>query len=754
VTYRRLFVAFYYSLPVQLFVEQLRRHRGILLFWLVLFFILTRTVMAEFGAYFVVLEPEIGGEITPLSMFVMGCSIGLFCLAYQITCFLLDGHKYYFLAMERRAFLKFAYNNAFIPTLFWIMYLWEFVLLRDENPNATAYRTVWLVLSSLAGMVLISALFGFYFGWKYLDPLRRLGDLLLHEVTTHRVVIKKAREALGLTRRVEYFFKGPLTLVPVPDTVKADLRQMVRVMDRNNVNAFGVVVLILLAILSCWLWQDVAHLDVPAGASFFLLFSLAMMATGALSYWFRRVGPISLLIVVGVLYFFGTFTPLVGEHRAFGVSYAPEGPSEYSHNRLEALTVADTVHADSLLTVRALERWKAQVAPQPGTRPLLVLVMTSGGGNRSAYWVTRCLQRLDSLTQSAFWQHVRVVSGASGGMVGAAYYRELHVQRHRLQHPTWHPPYAHGIAQDLLNPIIFNVVANLFLVTPGFEWQGQHYDQDAGFAFEERLMANAQATTGADLFRGRCLGHYAAAESLGLSPQVVFTPGVVNDGRQMVITALPASYYCAAGHQHGPALSEPPAAEFRRVLAAHRPDSLWVTTAIRASATFPYILPNIELPTEPRLTLADAGVIDNFGTRIATRFLYTFSDWLAQNTAGVVLLQIRDSERAPEIAPSQAPSIFNGIFNAAHLYGTLSQSRDYLDDDALRYALSCLRCPVHSFDLQYIPSQRYERASLNFHLSARERSDIDKALDVLDNRITFEALQRLFAPGPQRPPSP
>ena len=55
----------------------------------------------------------------------------------------------------------------------------------------------------------------------------------------------------------------------------------------------------------------------------------------------------------------------------------------------------------------------------------LILLNVSGGGIRSAMWTFSVLQNLDKATDGSFFQNTHLITGASGGMVGAAYYRDV-----------------------------------------------------------------------------------------------------------------------------------------------------------------------------------------------------------------------------------------------------------------------------------------------------------------------------------------
>ena len=67
--------------------------------------------------------------------------------------------------------------------------------------------------------------------------------------------------------------------------------------------------------------------------------------------------------------------------------------------------------------------------PLMSFRPKLVVACATGGASRAAYWTARVLYRLgddirwsDDKKCPGFHDSVRLVTGASGGMVGAAHY--------------------------------------------------------------------------------------------------------------------------------------------------------------------------------------------------------------------------------------------------------------------------------------------------------------------------------------------
>src|SRR5262249_3984328 len=148
------------------------------------------------------------------------------------------------------------------------------------------------------------------------------------------------------------------------------------------------------------------------------------------------------------------------------------------------------VQRDKENMLAILQRWKAR---QSGSKPILFLVNTSGGGSRSATFTLSILQRLDSLSGGHLMRKTFLITGASGGISGATYFRELsrrrdagdtsiHLQARR---------YVNDISGDLLNTLFSSFVAR-DLASPAQKFTvGDHeYVKDRGFAFEQRLNEN------------------------------------------------------------------------------------------------------------------------------------------------------------------------------------------------------------------------------------------------------------------------
>src|SRR5678816_1994372 len=106
---------FYYSLPIQLLFLHFRKYQVLLLFWFILFATVNGSFMKAFGADSLFLAPEYLGNVNALSSALVGASIGMFIMSWNIATFILFSRQFRFLAATSNPFLKYCINNAVIP---------------------------------------------------------------------------------------------------------------------------------------------------------------------------------------------------------------------------------------------------------------------------------------------------------------------------------------------------------------------------------------------------------------------------------------------------------------------------------------------------------------------------------------------------------------------------------------------------------------------------------------------------------------
>jgi len=259
-------------------------------------------------------------------------------------------------------------------------------------------------------------------------------------------------------------------------------------------------------------------------------------------------------------------------------------------------------------------------------KPRLVIVATSGGGIRAAVWTAAVLDHLGDIP--GFSKHVRVISGASGGMVGASFYvaslRKDEVNE-KINFST--------LAADSLEPVALTLALRDI---PAFLFP-RH--DDRGVALEQAWQRNAPVmkTKLADLAQG---------ERDGWRPSLIFTPTFVEDGRRALISNLDLAFLTRNDGPHGVQVTtySRPAVELLRVLPSTA--NLSIASIARMSASFPYVTPASELPTYPHRHVVDAGYWDNYGVAVAASWLSENFQCIVDETSGVVLIQIRDMDKS------------------------------------------------------------------------------------------------------------
>jgi hypothetical protein len=289
----------------------------------------------------------------------------------------------------------------------------------------------------------------------------------------------------------------------------------------------------------------------------------------------------------------------------------------------------------------------------------------AGGASSSALFTAASLFQLEQEVPG-FDRSVRIISGASGGMVGAAVYvAYLHQVR------IWEDEVAAGtlsqldldkrrtelrdkllkaLQGDFLSPVIQRWMFHdllAYLLKP-------HSTRDRGWILEQAWRANFENEEGAPKVLEQPLTNFRKYEEQGRLPSLIFSPMFVEDGRRLLISNLDLEYMVENRLYHSPDNPSPKpggslwglndrlsvtAVEFYKLFP--KADGFRVSTAARLSASFPYVSPAAVLPTYPPRRVVDAGYYDNYGVSVAADWLSHNQDWIKENTGGVVLIQLR-----------------------------------------------------------------------------------------------------------------
>ena len=259
--------------------------------------------------------------------------------------------------------------------------------------------------------------------------------------------------------------------------------------------------------------------------------------------------------------------------------------------------------------IAVLEAWKAAAQksmPADGQgnkpNPKLAILAVSGGANRAGFWNAAVLEKLDSLPH--FRSHLRLITGASGGMVGAAYYVA------ELNNPgaTAGRRLIDRIPTDSLSPVVRQwMLGDIPLI---------FWPRDLRNAWDRGVTLERSWPELRIPFKD-----LEERELKGEIPSMIFSPMIVEDGRQLLISNLNLPFMTHArgnllspgkeltqakdkllgpGEELTQAKGKPPGAEgdlysypsveFFKLYPDKR-DRFELGTAVRLNASFPYVSP-------------------------------------------------------------------------------------------------------------------------------------------------------------------
>jgi hypothetical protein len=742
-----------YSFPVQLFLNNIRRNIVLVICWIVLFAMITGNFGKYLGIPYLFLDPEYLNHVGFTSFLIMGLLTAGFTMAFHITCYISDGHRFSFVGTLPRPFRKFVINNSALPMLFLATYLYEVIAFQINNEHTTTTEMVLYILGFGLGYVFMTFLFSLYFRFTNKDIFKymvcKIDEKIKQNVQVTRAsAMKKLDIARKKQVRVDYYVDSKLRFQKVEDTSFYDKATILQVFDQNHFNLVIIEVLIFTFVLMLGIFKDFPVAQLPAAASFMIFLTIFVMMFGAFSYWFGEwSSTMGLVVFLGINYLVGEdyFTK---KYEAFGLDYQ-ETPAPYTVEALEDQVDSAAMEQDRQATLVQLNNWRKKFAE----KPKMVFLCVSGGGKRAALWTLNSLQYTDSVTHGKLMDHSILITGASGGLIGASYFRELKL-RQMLGEKI--DPYSklhrNKISTDNLNPLIFSLLANdLFVGFTKFQYAGVDYEKDRAYTFEDQLN---RITLG---YLDKPITDYAHYEKQGMIPLTILTPTVVNDGRKLYIASRPISFMNYE-REKGYLASKISGIDFQRFFRDHGAQQLRFLSALRMSATFPYITPNTSLPTEPRIQIMDAGISDNFGLSDAVRFTYAFKEWIDENTAGVVFVSIRDSPKLRDITPATGTTIMDDITQPiSSVYNNFENFQDITSDLLIGEAHSWLKAPIHRIDIQYQAENYVEilqkmdsirqnnaRASLSWRLTTREKEGIMNNIHSEKNQQQIKKLMELL----------
>jgi hypothetical protein len=740
----------YYSFPVQLLVLHLRSNHLLLITWLVFALLMSGRLASKFGIQYLLLDPEYLGAVNFWSFFIQGVAFGSFFMSWNLTLYLLSAQYFPFLASLSKPFTKFIINNLVLPLSFFIVYLSLIVYFQHYYEGLGFSRILYHCLGLILGCLCLISLYSLYFYFtnrdiSYYKPM--LEELFSGKPTTqikpgHRKVDLEYIKLDANRWEVHNYLSETLQPRLVRSVAHYDSKMLMSIFRQNHLNALILQLLSMVVLLLLGYQIDSAVFRIPAGASMFLLASVFIAIVGAVTYWFNEW---SVTIIVGFLLAVNFLTRcdvLAHTNRAYGMDFETES-AIYDVDSLQAVIENGQVEKDKANTQHILENWKVKNSTSPEEKPKMVVLCASGGGLKSATWTMQVVRRADSLLNGELLPHTVLITGASGGMLGMGYLRELYLRKQKgADINLYDKQYIDNITKDLVNSIAFTIVSNdLFLPWTTFEVGEHSYQKDRGYIFEQQLNEN----TGYIL--DKSIADYRAAEQEATIPMLYFTPSIINDARRLVISPQGATFMMVAPvGVRIPQGAEVDAVDFQWLFKNQGADDLRMLTAMRMNASYPYVLPTVHLPSIPAIELIDAGFLDNYGILAATRFIQVYQDWIKENTSGVVLLQISCSQRIEEIGKGGGKGAIESLFNPLGIIGKVMEKQEYEQDNSLGFIYDILG-DDHFSVIRFIyrpTSEGQLEAAISFHITEREKEDILRAIDLPANIAGLRQLQQLM----------
>lgn len=433
-----------------------------------------------------------------------------------------------------------------------------------------------------------------------------------------------------------------------------------------------------------------------------------------------------------------------------------------------------------------LENWKkraseeqlngAVVASTTTEKPILVLVSNTGGGIKAQVWSTVVLQALEQHVSTfdgkqgnpIFSRHVRLVTGASGGMVGAGYWvatltenptvNDFHgkVTVESMIQQMSRDCLSHVARQGFYNDIIGLPLRLLNIKLP-----------TRGEALEESLIESGREF-------GIAFSELKKGEDQGWRPTLVYTPTCANDGRRFLICNQPLEYLFHS--QFGDPPSEAPnptqkidinnengpngeididdyqSASIYSWNLNYPGSQMTLATAARLSGNFPIFVDSPYLPfkvNKTRTRMMDAGYMDNHGVYPIAAWLQANRLWVAHHTSGVLLLEIS----AAELPRNKNMSRSGGSLPEAYGFVNTSFNKTLFHSDRILSQLSndfkATNAKLPDDFFKVLTFQYTGDASLSWYLSDVEKFSLlypflsDSQLESLRVRRNFEFVKAI-----------
>jgi len=739
---------FVFSFSVQLLLVHLKKNHTLIIFWAIMFGFITQSLAARYGAPYLFLDPEYLDKSSFLSHLILGFACGGFIMAFNISSYVMNSFRFPFLATLKSPFMRYCVNNGIIPGLFLVIYIINIYKFQVGEEISTKIEIIYHIFGLLIGVFSFIILSTTYFFTINKDIHKMFGvrGQDSHEVPERKLPRRLEWKNLNLIKEsrdwyVETYWTYPFVnklVRPVRHYKKEMLRRIFQ-QNHRNASLFALMAIVTLFILS--FFQDVRAFIIPAGASVFLLFTAYLMITSAVYVWIRgwaSTVTLAFFLLINSVYQLDFFH---NKNKAYGLNYDNER-AVYSNDEIKRINT-DTLQRELDIKngLEILNRWRLKNITDSAAKPKMVIINTSGGGLRSTLWTFKILQYADSTMDGNLLRHTQFITGSSGGMIGAAYLRELYWQKQSGKIESYYGgEYIERAGKDILNAMAFSLtVSDFFFPLQKVEKGNFRYNKDRGYAFEWRFNENT------DHVLDKTLDDYAQPESGAIIPTMVFAPTIANDARKLIICSQPVSYLTQNSFTKSCAV-EPvyDGIEFSKFFEKQGAKNVYFSSVLRMNSSFPYISPIVTLPSDPYIDVIDAGMRDNFGLELTLKYMYTFRNWITTNTSGVIIIQIRDKRKENIVDENPSRTIIQNMsLPMGVLYSNLFATQDYNQNQLLQYASLWFDQNVEIINLE-MRNEKSDKISLSWHLTQKEKRKVLESVNMTENQRSLKRLKELL----------
>ncbi len=706
----------YHSFPVQLFLLHFKKYQILLVIWYMLFSIINGGLLKNYGAEALFFTPEYNDKVNVWSIVLLGIAWGMFIMTWQITTFIMHTKRFEFLASVKHPFLKYCINNSILPLSFLIFYfvrLFQYVSSQELKVAISIYAEIAGILLGITIIIFLG--FGYFWGTAKAIH-RRYKRIEPGSDTTSQQQTKVWNNRYGLD--VEYLIDEKFKFTNIASLNKLTEIESNHLFQKHQLSAVFAIILGFVLLATIGVFLDYWVFELPAAACIILLFSITIGVLGAFTYFLKNWSlPFAILFLVFLNYMV-EYDFLDPRNQAYGLDYThKENGPVYSKATIATLCTPQKIEHDKQNMLQILDNWKAR---QQTAKPVMIFINTSGGGLRSAAFSMNSLQKLDSITGGKLMRQTFLISGASGGMIAASYYRELYRNRQNEKDNVYGDEYQKNITTDILNSVFSSLVTRDILNSKQSFKVGKHtYSKDRGYAFEQKLISNTGGLLSAS-FEDVKEDEYRARV-----PLIMYNAIINSDGRKFVMSSQPVAFMMKPAAATYDEAAQADAVDLAAFFKNENPQDMRLVTAIRMNASFPYILPNVWLPSKPVIDVMDAGLRDNFGQETTLRFIDHFSDWIAANTGGVLIIQLRDGQTDNW----QQPVITKTVSDMLITPGTMVQQnwhkiQQNFMSDQYYYFKSNSPFKMYRAEIKYIASNEKKSAAMSLHITASEKKDV------------------------------